>query len=243
MISSIQRKLKSQQGASLLLALLFVLLCSTIAASILMAAVSNAGKHQSNLEENQRYLALSSAVSLLCDEITQATYQGCYQYTTTSETVTVDGVEETITKHHLEQLDGTYTGQLEGLLLANLDALFAREIRNSSAEDDFDTIKTLPEADPTHALVLSTDTGTALDEWEVKVELTVVDSYAIELTAQLMLPEEEASGTPYQIRAELTPIRTKPTLTARPETTGTYFTDSMAWKIGWITTGTEEDAP
>ena len=76
----LQRKLQSQRGASLLLALLLLLICSMVGASILMAAASNAGKHRSNLEEHQTYLALSSAVSLLCDELNAAQYTGQYRY-------------------------------------------------------------------------------------------------------------------------------------------------------------------
>ena len=45
---AISQKLHSQRGASLLLALLFLLLCSMVAASILMAAAANAGKYRSN---------------------------------------------------------------------------------------------------------------------------------------------------------------------------------------------------
>ena len=42
------QKLRSQSGASILLALLFLLVCMLAAATVLMAAVSNAGKIRSN---------------------------------------------------------------------------------------------------------------------------------------------------------------------------------------------------
>lgn len=74
------KKMKSSQGASILLALLFLLLCMTVAASVLMAAVSNAGKARSNREEQQKYLTLSSALRLVCDELTAAKYYGKYEY-------------------------------------------------------------------------------------------------------------------------------------------------------------------
>lgn len=52
MKTALKRKLQSQRGASLLLALLFLVLCSLVSATILMAAVSNAGKARSNLREH-----------------------------------------------------------------------------------------------------------------------------------------------------------------------------------------------
>ena len=61
----LREKLKSQCGASILLALLFLLLCMMVAASVLMAAASNAGKLCSNQEEHQKYLTVSSALWLV----------------------------------------------------------------------------------------------------------------------------------------------------------------------------------
>lgn len=53
-MKTLNRKLHSQRGASILLALLFLLACMMVAASVLMAAASNAGKIRSNYEEQQR---------------------------------------------------------------------------------------------------------------------------------------------------------------------------------------------
>ena len=47
-MNTLRKKLHSQRGASILLALLFLLVCMMAAASVLMAAVSNAGKSRSN---------------------------------------------------------------------------------------------------------------------------------------------------------------------------------------------------
>ena len=70
------KKLHSRSGASILLALLFFLLCMTVAASILTAAASNAGKIQSSYQEQQKYLALSSALRLAAGQLEQAAYEG-----------------------------------------------------------------------------------------------------------------------------------------------------------------------
>lgn len=73
-------KLKSCRGASILMALLFMLVCMMVASSVLMAAASNSGKLRSNQQEQQKYLALASALRLVCDELTAAEYIGQYNY-------------------------------------------------------------------------------------------------------------------------------------------------------------------
>lgn len=82
-METLKRKLNSCRGASLLLALLFLLVCVMAGTSVLMAAASNAGKIRSNKEEQQKYLALISAVNLLCDELQSVEYVGRCKITTT----------------------------------------------------------------------------------------------------------------------------------------------------------------
>ena len=84
-MKTLNRKLHSQRGASILLALLFLLACMMVAASVLMAAASNAGKIRSNYEEQQRYLALSSALRLVAGELEKAEYRGQYTFNLWSE--------------------------------------------------------------------------------------------------------------------------------------------------------------
>ena len=232
---AIFRKLRSQQGASLLLALLFLLICAMVSASILMAAASNVGKRRSNLAEHQTYLALSSAVSLLCDDLNQAEY--CAQYTCwetreDSGTVDQDGNPITYTVYHFQQVPGAYTGHLSDMLLANFDALFAQDNIGSSALVDYTGPTWQSSSVPTkHTLTLKPDTGTELDEREVKVELDVQSSYAIYLTATL---------NDYTIEAELTPIQSRLTLPASLQSKDQneiQRVGPMQWKIGWITTG------
>lgn len=83
----LKEKLKSNDGASLILSLLVFLLCIMVAASILAAAVSNAGKARSDRVEQQRYQALSSAMRLVCGELEKVEYKGKYTvYTLTDDT-------------------------------------------------------------------------------------------------------------------------------------------------------------
>ena len=74
----LQKKLNSHRGATILLALLFLLLCMMVAATILMAAVSNAGKAQRSRTEQQKYLTLSSALGFVCDQLEKVEYRGRY---------------------------------------------------------------------------------------------------------------------------------------------------------------------
>lgn len=82
-MKALKRKWNSRRGASILLALLFLLICMMAGASVVMAAASNAGKIRSNKEEQQKYLTLISAVTLLCDELQSVEYVGRYTITTT----------------------------------------------------------------------------------------------------------------------------------------------------------------
>ncbi len=234
---TLQRKLQSQRGASLLLALLLLLICSMVGASILMAAASNAGKHRSNLEEHQTYLALSSAVSLLCDELNAAQYTGQYRYWVEEHTDSKTG--ETSYSYHFVQEDGADSSDLSSILLDNFDAIFAAEINRTLDAMDFSTFQTQPQTVSwNHSLTLQPQTGTALDDRAVRIALQVIpESYAMELTATL---------DDYTIEAELTPISSKPTLPASLVNQGpdeNQSTNPMTWKIGWITTGGEEEEP
>lgn len=75
----LRRKLHSQNGAALMLAFLMLLLCIMVASSILAAAASNAGRIKSNRIEQQKYMTLTSAVQLICDDLEKASYTAKYE--------------------------------------------------------------------------------------------------------------------------------------------------------------------
>ena len=81
-MNRLKEKLRSEGGASLLIALLVFLLCVLVAATVLAAAVSNAGRARSNRAEQQRYQTLSSAMRLICGELEKTEYAGKYKYYT-----------------------------------------------------------------------------------------------------------------------------------------------------------------
>jgi hypothetical protein len=65
----VQTKLHSSSGASLVIALLFLLLCLTVGAVILTAAASNAGRMSHARANQQAYLTVSSAAELVREEL------------------------------------------------------------------------------------------------------------------------------------------------------------------------------
>ena len=244
MTDRFRRKVRSQRGASLLLALLFLLICAMVGASILMAAASNAGKHRSNLTEHQTYLALSSAVSLLCDELNAAEYRG--QYESWKEPVMNDEGEVTGFECYFKQVAGTYTytdgggsAAFKDLLLDDFDKVFSSTITLPTDVTNVNGVWGVILPLPSHSITLTPETGILeLDRKDVTITLTVKDSYAIYLTAYLEDLEV------YQVEAELTPnVSNKPTLPASLPYKGENViekTDPMKWKLGWITTGAEE---
>ncbi len=106
-MKKIREKLCSESGASILLALLFFLLCAMVGASVLMAAASNAGKSRSNREEQQKYLTLSSALQLVCDELTAAEYTAKYDFIKIEHTKKVIVTDEAGNKTEMEEYDYT----------------------------------------------------------------------------------------------------------------------------------------
>ncbi len=73
------RKLKHETGASLVLVLLFMLVCMTVGGSVLLAATANAGKLRGDEQETQAYLALASALQTVSESICSTEYAGTYQ--------------------------------------------------------------------------------------------------------------------------------------------------------------------
>lgn len=77
-------KLRSQTGASILLALVFLLICCLVGAVTLTAATVNAGKLNHLRQDQQDYMAVSSAICLVRDELQTVSF--------TVETTTVTGL-------------------------------------------------------------------------------------------------------------------------------------------------------
>lgn len=80
----VRKKLRSQAGASLLIALLYFLAAMTAGAVVLTAASTNAGRLARNRQEQQDYLAVASAAMLVKEDFRGTAFTAGYQQTTVS---------------------------------------------------------------------------------------------------------------------------------------------------------------
>ena len=83
------KKVKNNSGATILMALLLILLATAVGAAVLTAAVSAARHLRSDREAQQNYLTVSSAAELIRDSINGQTYQRTltkyYEYVETKD--------------------------------------------------------------------------------------------------------------------------------------------------------------
>ena len=241
MLHRCRKKLNSRRGASFLLALLFFLVCALAASSVLMAASSKAGRSRSSREEHQLYLAASSAVRLLCDELNACQYQGQYEYTFYPRQFDEKGQVIQEERHILTQKPGLYRYQNGGgdaaleSLLNDFDYIFSQEFDQANIVRPMTSITRLPVQAPVeHTLTITPEgTDTVLDGRPVTVTLLVRESYAMYLTARM--PYDGPAGeSEYVLQAELTPSGTAPRL---PDAflQGVHPAENtMTWRIGWI---------
>lgn len=235
----LREKLNSHRGATILLALLFLLLCMMVAATILMAAVSNAGKAQRSRTEQQKYLTLSSALGFVCDQLEKAEYKGRYTYAATDEPDigaipdpdTGDYKDEDMHQlHTYEQLPAELTADINALkaLSGDLDVLCAGSFYLSGTEEKsgdeyrYLRVPTPVEGDPTrapHGMSLEVDltddqkaTYPGLSE-KVTVTAELRPTGVIHLIATLGAPD--AGGYQYTMEAEMNPVQ-KPREVLKP---------------------------
>ncbi len=181
---TLQAKLNSRRGASLLLALLFFLIALLVGASVLMAAASNGGKLKSNVDEQQAYLTLSSAMQLVVDELDGSTYSGKYLYSWTTRT---QGWA-TYYYYSYNQQEGDRSSHFLDPFILELDREFSTECGKVPAdswrreyrwyERDFSGVMTLPKTQVFTLTVAEDLNGTGADysaitgeTVEIKLEL------------------------------------------------------------------------
>lgn len=255
-MESLRKKLNSSQGASILLAMLFLLVCMMVGASVLMAAASNAGKIRSSREEQQNYLTLSSALTLVCDELTRVEYHGRYTYKRIEHTRTETdeyGNEYTWTnyEHQYTQEEGSiraagsdyissdeWTMKAVLPLVNDLDAMFAENLQlPASKKNPLDLYpdpkkRTVPDPKSPHTLELTVHVDAAyggLTE-PVRIKVGLRTNGGIVLTAQLKNHED------YIMEAVLT-VSGKPSkqlLLDSHGADGIYETGELKWTMDRI---------
>lgn len=248
----IREKLRSESGASILLALLFFLLCAMVGASVLMAAASNAGKSRSGREEQQKYLTLSSAMQLVCDELTSAKYTAKfilneertakhYQPVQIGKDTQDNPVFEDrldYIEYYYEQTEGGYPGGLPQTVLPlrdALDGLFASHLPKTldgaitgqfGHPDKHHFESSIPQktGDQLFELTLTVDADdNPMLTQPVKVEVTLNENYRLSLKAWL---EKDSAYTMYGTLL----VSGTPQITA-----GNTSSSTIEWKLSQIT--------
>lgn len=239
-MGSIRGKLRSQRGASILLALLFFLVCAMVGASVLMAAASNAGKSRSSREEQQKYLTLSSAMQLVCDELTAAEYTASFSQTKIVSIQKNMGTAEKpqmvhdYYEYYYKQNIGSYTGGFSQDILPvldTLDGLFAKgrlpvTVFKNKDHHIYDSDFTVS-SDQTVELELAVtdpDSGTGLN-LPVKVTVVLKQDPAFRIYVTARLADDES----YSMYAELI-CGTVPQIEAGKTTYG-----PIKWTLSQIT--------
>ena len=106
------KKLKNEQGVTILMALLLVLTAAVVSAVILSAALSAARRVNSDRAAQQNYLAVSSAAELVRDSIDQMRYTETTKTTYKWDEATQDYVEsKRSTTYSLKDARELYSGR------------------------------------------------------------------------------------------------------------------------------------
>lgn len=229
------------------MALLFLLVCMMASSSLLMAAVSNAGKLQGDRTEQQKYLTLSSALRLVCGELEKLEYTGRCQYAEWSVEEEEENEEgETVTiqtdYYWCGQEEGTLTGgsladALGGFFLEELDGMYGEAF----AARGFPARPARTPAE--HKLVLTVD-GSGLPGLEEPVTATLRlenGGKLLHLTAALGSADEK--GYLYALEAELASAGVPREVKYTPPSGAVFAsassgtpvsTGAVKWKLEWI---------
>lgn len=200
-MDSAAKKLKSSRGASMVLALVFLLVCVMVGSSVLMAAASNGGRSRSNRQEQQMYLVLSSALQLVADDLNGAEYT-CkvnYEHQTMpdppggtyrihrftphdGEMVREDGSKPMFAEVFRPALDSISKGSI-AVILEKLDADMGsawEELGDHYYYLDFTSVPSEPQS---FTLTVTPTTTGPLAGYTAKVAVTIDTNYRITLTA------------------------------------------------------------
>lgn len=234
------------------MALLFLLVCMMVASSVLMAAVSNAGKIRGDRTEQQKYLTLASALRLVCGELEKMEYTGQYQHAEWfEENEEKNDQGEVIATVRTDyywcgQKEGTLTGggmaeALRAFFLRELDGIYGEEFQNRGYPPLYNPAPVPAE----HELVLAVD-GSDLPGLSEPVAVTLRlenSGKRIRVTAALGSPDE--NGYVYTLEAEMVSKGVPALDYAGPAgaifasaSSGTaVFTEPVNWKLEWIEKG------
>lgn len=204
------QKLKSTRGASIIIALLVLLICITAGAAALTAAGANAGRYTHLRTDQQRYLAVASAAKLARGELAG----GHFTASAVMEENQGLAPDSGALPFSLELDASAYTGAFGPWLEDDLEALF----QTTAIPEEWWTQAGLA-APAGHGAVSYTGLGFDVDHDEpllsqVEWELTLEEDYT--LTARFWLSDE---GVEYYATVLTLPAQVQET-TSEPERIG-----------------------
>jgi|GEM_PF-2489935 len=166
-MNSLQQKLQGRRGASILLALMFFLICAAIGAIVLTAAFSNAGRMSHMRDDQTAHLSVSSAAKLVRAELADMQFVGEYAEVTDEYTGVVDTITDTFA------LDTTVSAATS---LTDLVKEMAKDIYDGTASA------------PITGTFTITPNSTVMELKPVEVALTMSTTYS--LTAELSIAND-----------------------------------------------------
>ena len=166
------KKLKNEQGVTILMALLLVLTAAVVSAVILSAALSAARRVNSDRTAQQNYLAVSSAAELVRDSIDQMRYTETTETTYKWDEATQDYVEsERSTTYSLKDARELYSGRTSMMSEWLLDGA-----RNGGCTD---TITITPQDEtlpPVKASFSMTGRRTGREGYDIRIAFSLADA-------------------------------------------------------------------
>ena len=246
----IAEKLKSKSGVSVVLAMVFLLLCVMVGASVLVAAASNAGRTRSNRQEQQLYLTLSSALQLITEDLTadDTVYTG--SYICKKETVSPPGGGGSPSnKYTFAPASGTMTGKFSAVFSPFLEQIFKADIGKKVAalpvgpSDQLDNGFAGGPDPQDQTFTLTVVPEEPLEDYEVRIDVTITTGYRIRLDAVLKkAPEDYAVELykNYHLTTELTRSNPLASVTLPSGTEETTVTWEQRWKPGHIISSYKE---
>ncbi len=259
-MKDLSTKLKSESGKTLLIAMVFFLVCIVTASTLLAGAASHSGKAPGGEDRQRESLALSSAMKLVCGEITAegVRYQGQYTYTAQVRRIVMDEPDWQVVSEKCEQTRGTFENceminSAAPLLVDQLDLIFAKQSFKGHTGDgvQYTSRAGLPQNIIELPFVLSLEDGAEeyKDLGPVHFTLLLQDNCDIELTAVMGEGGQESGANTHKISA-LLKANTIPSIASKPGvpeelvipegqfdsifTSPYYFSTEVTWKLDHI---------
>lgn len=169
------KKVKNNSGATILMALLLILLATAVGAAVLTAAVSAARHLRSDREAQQNYLTVSSAAELIRDSINGQTYERKLR-AWRSTTVDAETGKETVDEDRtLVKPDPAFTGPMGEWLSACIANSKEQNQLYASLQECSDTITVTMDGTPDLKQVKAEFSAQANGELRVKLSLVQED--------------------------------------------------------------------